>query len=101
MSERMTSMSVPLGPGRLRPVRLAAPVVGGLGLVIALAAAAPAASKPAGPSPAVTNLMARLTGVGASSPSDALAVGSSTDSHGTQRAVALHWNGTQWTQVAV
>jgi hypothetical protein len=76
-------------------------VVGGLGLVIALAAAAPAASKPARPSPAVTNLMARLTGVGASSPSDALAVGSSIDSHGTQRAVALHWNGTQWTSVTV
>jgi hypothetical protein len=45
--------------------------------------------------------MASLTGVGASSPSDALAVGFSTDSLGTRRAVALHWNGTQWTQVAV
>src|SRR5215472_3434344 len=89
-------MLVPLRPGRLGPVRLAAPVAGSFGLVVALAA-----TTPAGPPPAVTNLMARLTGVGASSPSDALAVGFSIDSHGTQRAVALHWNGTQWAQVAV
>jgi hypothetical protein len=80
---------------RRQPVRFARSVAGGLGVVVALAAAA----APAPPGAPITRFSGDLFGVSAASPSAAWAVGE-TELHHQSATVLLHWNGRSWTRAA-
>lgn len=83
-------------PARRKQVRrLTGLVAGGLGVVVALAAAA-VPSAPRGP---ITRFQGVLRGVDAASPSAAWAVGDF-DVNGGPATVLLHWNGRSWTRAA-
>jgi hypothetical protein len=75
-----------------RLTRFTGLAAGGLGLTLALAAAAPPV-----PHAPVTNLPGELLSVSAASATDAWAVGTSGDRH----ALMVHWNGATWTRTAV
>ena len=78
-----------------RPARFTGSVAGGLGVVVALAAAA----APTPPRETITRPAGDLFGVSAASPSAAWAVGT-TDINHLPATVLLHWNGRGWTRAA-
>jgi hypothetical protein len=69
-------------------------MAGGLSLVVTLAAAA----APSSPRQEITNIGGELHGISAVSSSDAWAVGAADN---RKPGLVLHWNGTNWTRVAV